>query len=182
MENNKKLWVDLDDIVLWDENPNEGDIGIIYIMIEKFGFRDPIGLWENNITKRGNHRTIALRQLRDAGWQPKRSPCLKVEGDNWLVEYVPDDDLDEKESNAFGVGHNQSTRRGRDDPEKLTTLLEQLAKHDRDMFLATGHDDDSLDELLRELMLPDDFPEYNESVENDVEYITCPHCEKEFPK
>jgi hypothetical protein len=30
--------------------------------------------------------------------------------------------------------------------------------------------------------LPDGFTEYDESIEDDVEYITCPHCGKQFPK
>lgn len=40
---------------------------------------------------------------------------------------------------------------------------------------------DELDEILDQV--PDvDFPEYDESVEDEVEYIECPHCGKEFPK
>lgn len=30
--------------------------------------------------------------------------------------------------------------------------------------------------------LPEEFPEYDESVADDVEMITCPHCGKVFPK
>lgn len=32
------------------------------------------------------------------------------------------------------------------------------------------------------VVLPDGFREFDESVENDVEYITCPHCGEQFPK
>lgn len=31
-------------------------------------------------------------------------------------------------------------------------------------------------------ILPDGFKEYDESIEDDVEYITCPHCGQQFPK
>ena len=30
--------------------------------------------------------------------------------------------------------------------------------------------------------LPEEFPEYDENVAGDVEFITCPHCGEEFPK
>ena len=29
---------------------------------------------------------------------------------------------------------------------------------------------------------PDEFPEYNESIADDVEFIVCPHCGQRFPK
>lgn len=42
-------------------------------------------------------------------------------------------------------------------------------------------DEDELDELLDRL--PDvDFQEYDESVEDEVKYVECPHCGKKFPK
>ena len=43
---------------------------------------------------------------------------------------------------------------------------------------------DMLSEMAKEnsLYIPNDFPEYDESVENEVEYHTCPHCGEQFPK
>jgi hypothetical protein len=32
------------------------------------------------------------------------------------------------------------------------------------------------------LLIPDEFPEYDESVENDVEYLECPECGHRWPK
>ena len=32
------------------------------------------------------------------------------------------------------------------------------------------------------LSIPDEFPEYDESVENDVEYLECPECGHRWPK
>ena len=42
---------------------------------------------------------------------------------------------------------------------------------------------DELDALLAGLQPPSvEFKEYDESVANDVEMITCPHCGQQFPK
>ena len=146
----QKQWVNLDDIQLWDRNPNQGDVGAIMTMIKQFGYRRPIGLWQDNITKSGNHRTIALRNLRQSGWTPdEQSICLYIDdNDNWFVEYVDDSDLDAQASDAFGVADNRATRLGYDDPLALAELLQELANDDKTLFESTGYDGDDLDELL----------------------------------
>jgi hypothetical protein len=44
-------------------------------------------------------------------------------------------------------------------------------------------DQSELDAMLAGLQPPNvEFKEYNESVADDVEMITCPHCGQQFPK
>lgn len=137
-------WINLDDIILWDANPNEGDVGAIYAMIERFGFRNPIGLNTDNVTKNGNHRIIALRQLKQAQWIPVSSPCLRVNNGTWEVQYVDNTDLSEDDSTAWGIADNRSSRLGRDDADKLLELLEPMPATDRAI---SGYDDSDIQEL-----------------------------------
>ena len=56
-----------------------------------------------------------------------------------------------------------------------------LADLDAGVDLSGLFSTDELDEILDQA--PDvDFPEYDEKVEDEVKYIECPHCGKEFPK
>ena len=41
---------------------------------------------------------------------------------------------------------------------------------------------EELDLLIKGLELPESWPEYDEDIADDVEYIICPHCGEKFPK
>lgn len=56
-----------------------------------------------------------------------------------------------------------------------------LADLDAGFDLSSLWRQDELDEMIGQIQAPD-FREYDESVEEDVEMITCPHCGKDFPK
>lgn len=63
------------------------------------------------------------------------------------------------------------------DAEQLLSDIEAGLKLD-DFFRG-----DELDALLATVQIPDvEFKEYDESIADDVEYITCPHCGQQFPK
>jgi hypothetical protein len=67
-----------------------------------------------------------------------------------------------------------------------------LAYADRDkleiLLQAVNTDNAALQTMLagmavdNNLYVPDDFKSYDESVADEVEYITCPHCGEKFPK
>ena len=73
------------------------------------------------------------------------------------------------------------------DREVLDSLLQQLQADDSAMS-AVIEGDERLQAMLSEmaqengLIIPDDFKEYDESVVDEVEYHTCPHCGEQFPK
>ncbi len=83
-----------------------------------------------------------------------------------------------------------------EDEEKLFLAsfdwITALATYDRDsldsLLQDVSTDDERLQTMLSEmakdqgLYIPDDFPEYDESIEDSVEYHTCPHCGEKFPK
>jgi len=57
-----------------------------------------------------------------------------------------------------------------------------------ELMRAVQSDDERVQAMISEiaikenLFIPDEFPEYTEDVENDVEYLTCPECGHKWPK
>ena len=86
-------------------------------------------------------------------------------------------DLTEDEENLFLASFDWITQLAIYDQDTLDDLLQKV-----------NTDDNRLQEMLsnmsevNNLFVPDDFPEYDESIEDEVEYITCPHCGEQFPK
>lgn len=147
-------WIDIDDVELWERNPNEGDIGKIMISIRENGFNDTCTYW-NGIVKGGNHSVIAIRNLRRDGWHPDKcnvtSQCLNVENGTWEAAFIDNSDMSEIRSDAFALALNRTQRSGMDDPSALAELLQEMANSDEIELLATGFSGDELDDLLRDL-------------------------------
>ncbi len=69
------------------------------------------------------------------------------------------------------------------DVERLRQLREQTGPETDERFKALAEyvraqalEDKKYNEI------PEEWPEYDESVEGEVEYLTCPHCGEQFPK
>jgi len=78
---------------------------------------------------------------------------------------------------------NQSALLAEDDQDDLSQLIAAVHAEDAALAaLAAGGEE----ELKRMLEMagdpPEPWPEYDESVKNDVEMITCPKCGATFPK
>jgi hypothetical protein len=174
-------WIDLDDIALWDANPNIGDLGATYNSIKRFGFYGYAVLWRG-VCKGGNHSVKALRWLRrDGDWTPTGDGIRVVDG-AWQVRYFDISHMDEATSNAFALALNRTARLGHDDPAMLLTLLQEIEQGSEELREAAGYDTDDVDELLylvnlnnegREDNPPEEFPSYDEEIE--TEYC-CPRC------
>lgn len=148
-------WIDLDDVTLWDENPNEGDVGAIATSIRQFGFHGALQLWHKEV-RGGNHTVKALRHLLAEGWQPRGDGIRRL-GRAVQVRYVDISELSEAEADAFGIALNRTTRLGYDDPEALLDLLSKIEPLDPHVFRATGYSKEDMDDIiaLREIELPD---------------------------
>ncbi len=105
-----------------------------------------------------------------------------AQGDDTLVDVVYVD-LTEAEHEAALKWYDATTYLARYDLPTFEALALDFDMPELDgfdlPFMETIND---LPGLMENRVLPDEFPEYDESVEDDVEYITCPHCQKEFPK
>ena len=88
------------------------------------------------------------------------------------VEYV---DLSEAEEAQALLSLDPIAAMAASDKAKLDELMR-----------AVQSDDERVQAMISEiaikenLFIPDEFPEYTEDVENDVEYLTCPECGHKF--
>lgn len=100
------------------------------------------------------------------------------------VKRLPDA-WSEAKVQAVLVADNELAKLSTPDNEQLAGLLQEIRLENDEWLETTGWNGGRLDGLLRELANvgePPQFKEYDESVADDVEMITCPHCGGEFPK
>lgn len=158
----KLEYVPLSQIVLWEKNPKQHDIGAIVESIRRHGFKDPLKFepalngGEGGIAE-GGGRGIALRAMSDGGEEPPRGIDVLKDTGEWAVPVLFGVDADsEAAAEAYGVDHNNLTYMGGEDvnpwdlmrmwDEKgYLTLLEGLAMED---VLPVSVDGDDLDRLL----------------------------------
>jgi len=154
MTDESTQWIDITTLKLWNKNPNQGDVGKIYESIKLHGYNDTCHIW-NGIVKAGNHSVMALTNLRSDGWHPSKckipSKCLKVVGDAWYISMIDISDMDEMQSNAFGLDINNIQRSGMDDPAAMAAILQDIATNDKALFEKMSITGDELDELLADL-------------------------------
>jgi LmbE family N-acetylglucosaminyl deacetylase len=90
-------------------------------------------------------------------------------------------DLNDEEADLLLVTYDTLTGEAEAKPDELAALLKQT----KEMTVNRPVLRDLLERLReREVFDSDEieFPEYDESVEDEVEFLTCPHCGKQFPK
>ena len=99
--------------------------------------------------------------------------------------------LDKQLSKAYLAADNETARKGLTDREKLYDILEGVIQIPDFDIEATGFDLDEVDGFLDALTetnpygnceIPDDSPEYNESIADEVDSCECPKCGYKFPK
>lgn len=125
----------------WPANPSDHALDVIESSIDRFGFLDPMGVREEGRRIiEGHGRRKVLVKKREEGEAPPRNvfshetlPADKktafqdarsVEND-WYVPVLFLDFNSESEAEAYLLAHNQSTRRGRFDEERLAGMLEE---------------------------------------------------------
>ena len=171
----------------WPRNPKAHDDDAIRGSIDKFDFNDPIGV--NTRTGQiveGHGRLDVLQQRKAAGEPPpfhieedgEKVSYIRLSGDEWLVPVLPLD-MDERTAEKYALAHNRTTELGGWNEEVLAEVLSDLAAEDD--LDGIGWSVEEMDEMLKEEKLPE-FPEYDESVADEVEYLECPECGHKWPK
>lgn len=162
-------------------NPKAHNLTIVSKLIRRFGYVTP-GVLDEATGKfaEGHGRTKALVQMKERGEAvPER---IKLNGGEWLVPVVRGIAFEDgDELLAFLVGSNQATIEGDWNNALLAEVLSDVRKKDKELLDATGFDENKLKALLAQITLPDEFPEYDEDIADDVKMATCPHCGQEFP-
>jgi len=89
-------------------------------------------------------------------------------------------DCDDRTAEKILLADNRTGELAHRDDEALAELLKELSAEDD--LLGTGYQEEDLDALLKELALPEEFPEFTEETGDDVEMCECPECGHRFPK
>jgi hypothetical protein len=85
---------------------------------------------------------------------------------------------------GYSIADNRTGELSYFDTEALAVLLQSVAEDEEDLFASTGFADADLQLMIEGVMaLPEDveFPEYDESVADDVDMLECPECGHRFP-
>ena len=186
--------VDINELISPEYNPRQitdDEMEKLKNSINEFGYVVPIIVNKhNNHIVGGNQRCLALKQL----------------GYNMIdVIYIDEPDINKEK--ALNIRLNNLS--GEWDTNKLQNILDDLKLQEFDVSL-TGFDievqkfefddnspiynvpssdivdmksedqEETIDEIYFEI--PDDEPEYDESIADTVESITCPRCGYELPK
>jgi hypothetical protein len=181
----------LEDVQRWDKNPKKHDIGALVESIRRYGMVDPPKIDSTlGALVYGNGRAEALAWMHAQGDSPPRG--IKVEDGRWKMPVkVGIDSVSIEEAEALALDHNNLTMAGGDftafdmarmwNEGEYADVLAGLATADA---LPVTVDGDALDALLAGMaqeQLGVEFKEYDESVENEVKYCTCPKCGERFP-
>lgn len=167
----------LEKIILDQTNANrhtQRGEGMIRKSIHKYGFAEAGTLDKNNHLIGGNLRTEAAADL-----GMNKAIIVDIDGTKPVYTRRKDLDLsdpDDTRAKELAYTLNQTALVSIDfDPEMLA--IDIVASVD---FSGIFYPEE-IDEITNQI--PDvDFQEYDESVENEVEYIECPHCGEKFPK
>lgn len=154
----------LSDLVEWDKNPrqlSDHDKEHIEISLDKFGLADPL--------------VINLDGQLIGGHQRKKIMlAMEQYGTNVEIDVrVPDRQLTEAEAAELNIRLNKNTGEWNFDVLGAEFKLDDLKEWGFSEL-----------ELSTNIFNPDnvEFPEYDESIADEVEYIECPDCGAKWPK
>jgi hypothetical protein len=165
------------------DNPKSHDLGKIDVSYHEFGFVETPTLDETTgFLVAGHGRIKQLFNRMNSNDAPPDG--IRIDDDGvWMSPVLRGISFkDESQVKAYLIASNQLTIAGGWDNVELASVLTEIMNDDEQLLQATGFDGDDLDYMIKQLDIPDDFPEYDESVANDVEMCTCPKCGHEFPK
>jgi len=158
----------INDLISPDWNPRqitEEEMEKLKNSIKEFGYIDPLIVNQhNNHIVGGNQRYKALKEM---GY------------DEVDVIFINEPNISKEK--AMNLALNKIS--GDWDQDKLDIILEEIQLSDIDITL-TGFDEIEFTNLSddEEYIIPDDEPEYDESIADDIETIICPSCGYEIPK
>jgi ParB-like chromosome segregation protein Spo0J len=148
--------VDVNEVKLHPQNPNEGDLGAIMESISANGFWGALIVQASTMfVLAGNHRLMAARELGISS-----VPAVIV-------------DVDDEQALRVLAADNRTARLGLDDQDALTQLLTMLAMTDSGLA-GTGYDGDDLDAMLAE---QNEFKEPSKSKKSSQSFKVVVTCE-----
>ena len=88
------VYLPVDDLKPYEKNARkhaDDDINAIAASIKTFGFRDPVGIWRDNLIVEGHGRVLAAKKL-----GMEAVPCIRL------------DDMTDEERRAYALAHNRT--------------------------------------------------------------------------
>jgi len=145
------------------DNPRQGNIDLLSESITTNGFWGTIVAQKSTgFVLAGNHRLIAA--------QKEKAPKIPVV---WV-------DVDDEKAKRILIADNRLSDLGNTDNTLLAKILDEL-KETELAFTGTGYNSFDVDTLFSQLDLSKvDFPEFEESIADDVKTIECPECKHQF--
>jgi len=140
-------YLKLTDVVEWDRNPKDHEIGKIILSIRRFGYRVPMIYNDRTgVLMAGHGRLHALRQMRDRG-EPVPDGIRDGEGD-WLVPVVRGADLDPDEAGVFALVTNYLVSAGGWHGSELAQLQKEMLE--RGISISdVGWDEEAIAEIIQ---------------------------------
>lgn len=139
-------WFALDALSFTKENPNRGNVNVIYQSIASHGYVNVVHVWGDGIVKAGEHRIRALRRHQDNGYVPsERDLCLRVIDGAWQVMCLDVSAMSEQQANQLMLMFNQSARLGEDDIDALLTIIDSFSLAEGEVYKTTGVNDADID-------------------------------------
>jgi ParB-like chromosome segregation protein Spo0J len=152
----------LDSVTPHPENFREHDIGAIAHSIELWGVWRPLVIQQSTnfvIVGCGEWKALAALHRSEA-------PMYFM-------------DVDDRNARAILLADNWIPSRGRNMPEELLQLMQEL-REDADLFTGTGADDDDVEALERELEEADKPLKLDSRKMVRKRKVTCPECGHKF--
>lgn len=152
---------------------SEKQLRMLEKSIKEFGFLDPIETCQDNMIVAGHARLIAAKNLG--------------------IEIVPTIyyDMSYEKAVAYCIANNQIAKHAEEDRDILGELLSDISEIPDFDIEALGFDPDEFDSLLNnteigvlntsDSKIPEDSPEYDESIADEVDACVCPKCGFKFP-
>ena len=173
---------------LWEGNPKLHDIGAVVVSIDKHGFQE-IPKFDKHIgIKAGNGRVEALAWMEKDGNYDLPRGLAKIKGNGeWVMPLLMGTDAKSVDlAKSYAVDSNNLVLSGGDfsaydqarawDEESYFPLLKSLADAGALPVSVDGDDVDFMAYVTGKLPGSDVFKEYDEGVEDDVEWLECPKC------
>ena len=166
-----KLTADPDNV---RKHPNK-NLSAITGSLKQFGAARSIVIDGKDVVRAGNG---TLQQAVQAGI--KKVQIVDADGQTLIA--VRRKDWSDSQAAGYAVTDNRTNDLATWNFGELSSQLQALAGHDIPMA-DLGWNEKDLDIMASHADLPGvKFPEYTEDDADNVEMITCPHCQNQFPK
>lgn len=180
--------------LLWRKNPKRHALDSLAASFLQHGFRDApafdANLQEGGAIVDGNGRVETLGWMFDQGQELPVGILQDKDDGMWCVPIQFGIDAPSREAaESYALDANSLIMAGADftawdmsrlwDDDGYLEVLKGLAEVD---LLPVSVDGEDFSDLLAALPENIIFPEYDESVADEVEYLECPECQYRWPK